>query len=43
MYTLEDDNTRLCVTRKQCVERDRFALNDSSGQPFKCLTGSECA
>ena len=42
-YTLEDCDTRLCVTRKQCLERDRFVLTDSEGQPFKCLTGSECA
>lgn len=43
MYTLEDGDTRLCVTRKQCVEKGRFVLIDSDGQPFKCLTGSECA
>ena len=43
MYTLDDGDTRLCVTRQQCVARNRYVLNDSSGQPFKCLTGSECA
>ena len=43
MYTLEDGGTRLCVTRKQCVERGGFLFMDSDGQPFKCLTGSECS
>ena len=31
MYILVDGDTRLCVTRQQCVARDRFVLTDSNG------------
>ena len=44
MYILEDGDTQLCVTRQQCVARNRFVFDDSGLKKYyECITGSECA